>query len=375
MPRNYQTSITSRERNRIHARKTRQRKKALMESLTSKAEGLKAAQIQLKQSINEKNTASILCQLLAKNNTTVGESSSMANNNQQELKSQIEVLMRRSNDDIPDATKVPELPALILPGNHQSKMNDQGSMVAAAEETTNATSASGESAQDDGIDYDLLGKDRSTCTPAELDQIRRERNRMHAKRTRDRKRLFMEEMADVCKKLEDENALLQSHLDSLNGVPPAAAPSASGAFAGYEGYKAEHAVSVTASSPSISAADSHHHSYPPTAPAMPSMESSTLAPTVPSSIHRPSSGGRFDQIQSLLLAANAAFPTASATASGSIDSYSSTFSTSTVSSAEEDNVDSTMNGPPTKRRRRGTSTVSPTRKPTGFRSPPTTIGV
>jgi len=40
---------------------------------------------------------------------------------------------------------------------------------------------------------------------------------MHAKRTRDRKRLFMEEMADMCKILEGENLTLQQHLDELNG--------------------------------------------------------------------------------------------------------------------------------------------------------------
>merc|ERR1719148_257481 len=75
-----------------------------------------------------------------------------------------------------------------------------------------------EEMRSDGIDYELLGKDRSQCTPAELDQIRRERNRMHAKRTRDRKRLFMEEMAGICKVLEEENHILQQHLNYLNGV-------------------------------------------------------------------------------------------------------------------------------------------------------------
>jgi hypothetical protein len=70
---------------------------------------------------------------------------------------------------------------------------------------------------DDGIDYELLGKDRTKCTPVELDRIRRERNRMHAKRTRDRKRHFMEEMTDMCKTLEHENNLLRHHLFSLNG--------------------------------------------------------------------------------------------------------------------------------------------------------------
>ena len=40
----------------------------------------------------------------------------------------------------------------------------------------------------DDIDYDLLSRDRSTCTPEELDRMRRERNRMHARKSRERKR-------------------------------------------------------------------------------------------------------------------------------------------------------------------------------------------
>ena len=43
---------------------------------------------------------------------------------------------------------------------------------------------------------------------------------MHAKRTRDRKRLFMEEMSDMCKQLEDENTLLRRHLQILDGETP-----------------------------------------------------------------------------------------------------------------------------------------------------------
>ena len=54
----------------------------------------------------------------------------------------------------------------------------------------------------------------------QLDQIRRERNRMHAKRTRDRKRIFMEEMEVMIKQLEDENALLQNHFIKLNEAQP-----------------------------------------------------------------------------------------------------------------------------------------------------------
>ena len=118
----------------------------------------------------------------------------------------VEALLTRPEEEIPDPSKLPALQPLILPsGAQHSKRN--GSDISQLQKLPN-----------DGIDYELLGKDRSKCTPAELDQIRRERNRMHAKRTRDRKRLFMEEMAEMCKVLEGENRILQQHLDELNGV-------------------------------------------------------------------------------------------------------------------------------------------------------------
>lgn len=169
----------------------------MLQTLQARAEDLKSEQVKLKLSIHEKNTANILCCLFSNDD---------AKSQQQEEDPRIEALLRRPTEEIPDPSKLPELPALILPGQHNSKKHKVADALPSQE------------LPDDGIDYDLLGKDRSKCSPAELDQIRRERNRMHAKRTRDRKRLFMEEMADMCKQLEDENDILQRHLDELNGV-------------------------------------------------------------------------------------------------------------------------------------------------------------
>ena len=161
-----------------------------MQKLQSRADDLKDDQIRLKQAINEKSTASILVGLFAGGENSVPTDP------------KVEMLMKRTNDDIPDASKIPELPALILPGQHTGKRKS-------------SDDENDEPVLEDGIDYQLLGKDRAHCTPAELDQIRRERNRMHAKRTRDRKRIFMEEMEGMCKTLEEENALLQSHYGEL----------------------------------------------------------------------------------------------------------------------------------------------------------------
>ena len=212
----------------MHARKTRQRKKEQMQHLQGRADDLKKEQIRLRQTINDTNTASIL----------VGLFSIKAQQRPATVEDpMVEQLLRRPIDSIPDATKIPELPALILPGHHSKrskalpssfspdKLSSSG--MSPAVMTSLVTSSSSASAQaqmqengstqfpDDGIDYELLGKDRSKCSPQELDQIRRERNRMHAKRTRDRKRMFMEEMEGIIKTLEKENAMLQRHLDCL----------------------------------------------------------------------------------------------------------------------------------------------------------------
>lgn len=229
--RDFKTSLESRERNRMHARKTRQRKKEHMSVLQDRCAKLRNDQLSLRQSINEKNTASILLGMF-------GKSASANDAASASVDAKVDALMKRSVEDIPDASQIPELPALILPGQHSSKKireaasagvvaavsgdEDSDAMAAAAMPRHPAVNAQGH-LPDDGIDYDLLSKDRAKCTAAELDQIRRERNRMHAKRTRDRKRILMEEMEVLIKQLEEENQALRDHLASLNASGDTAA--------------------------------------------------------------------------------------------------------------------------------------------------------
>ncbi len=194
----------------MHARKTRQRKKEHMQKLQNRADELKLVQIRLKQAISEKNTANILVGLFQN-----GEEGSEGNGSLV-IDPKVEVLLKRSTEDIPDASKIPELPALILLGQNNGKRKATDSE-ADDERGANLSIAD----EEDGIDYALLGKDRSVCTPAELDKIRRERNRMHAKRTRDRKRIFMEEMEVLINQLQEENSLLHAHATKLNiQLPP-----------------------------------------------------------------------------------------------------------------------------------------------------------
>ena len=65
------------------------------------------------------------------------------------------------------------------------------------------------------VEPPILPKDRSLCTPAELEQIRRARNRMHAKRTRDRKKIQQEEVEDNINSLEQENAEIRERICRL----------------------------------------------------------------------------------------------------------------------------------------------------------------
>lgn len=212
----------SRERNKIHARRTRQRKKEHMQDLEKQASELKALQITLKQQINEQNTINILLNF-SSSAASKGLASGNGNAHDCDLKNTgkskneakvlgVDELLKRENDDIPDASKIPELPALVLPGHHNNRKRALDTSSPDAKSNSSNTAAY----PNDGIDYELLAKDRSTCTPAELDKIRRERNRMHAKRTRDRKKRFTEEMESIIKSLHKENELLNCHLASMN---------------------------------------------------------------------------------------------------------------------------------------------------------------
>jgi len=182
----------SRERNKVHARRTRQRKKEHMQVLVTKAADLKQKQISLKSVINEKNTANILLAMFSP------DSSSDSKDANKDLR--IENLLKRSNKEIPDASQITELPALVLPGHNNYRKKEISCI------------PGGSNYPNDGIDYELLTKDRSKCTTFELDKIRKERNRMHAKRTRDRKKRFMDEMEKIIQKLESENDLLSKRL-------------------------------------------------------------------------------------------------------------------------------------------------------------------
>jgi hypothetical protein len=54
------------------------------------------------------------------------------------------------------------------------------------------------------MNQDILLKDKTSCSTSELEMIRRERNRMHAKKTRLRKKKMLTEMEAVSHNVSDD---------------------------------------------------------------------------------------------------------------------------------------------------------------------------
>merc|ERR1719469_1659373 len=183
-----------------------------MQSLQQHIDELRSEQVKLKQVINEKSTANILLDMCG----GAGDEELIP---EQKLDDpEVDQLLKRSAADIPTVPKTNVLPALILPRQGKKGKTQAVDYVEEnklIELTSPMLHAQG--GNKDDINYELLGKDRSACTAVELDKIRRERNRMHAKRTRDRKRILMEEMQGVIKRLEGENQKLKEYAGTMSG--------------------------------------------------------------------------------------------------------------------------------------------------------------
>lgn len=154
----------SRERNRMHARKTRERKKNQMTALQQRIEDLHVQSKQLRLQVDERYTARLLIGL-SQSDTCEGEvavkSSSMLCSDS----------YSNSTDWFREETQIPFQKRVRSPGKY---------------------------------------------TQLERETFRRERNRMHAKRTRDRKKMFFEISEKVITSMEQENKVLRDYLVSIN---------------------------------------------------------------------------------------------------------------------------------------------------------------
>ena len=154
----------SRERNRIHARKTRERKKLQMSLLEARVNELKTETSRLRQLVDERYTADLL----------VGMSL----------------------------------------GGEDKKIPLQSSAMLCGPSTT--TSTTQEQVPEENGSVQKRVRRRGKYTPQEREKIRRERNRMHAKKTRDKKKTQFDLNEQVIQELEKETRVLRDYLVSIN---------------------------------------------------------------------------------------------------------------------------------------------------------------
>uniref|UniRef100_A0A7S2V3V7 BZIP domain-containing protein n=1 Tax=Fibrocapsa japonica TaxID=94617 RepID=A0A7S2V3V7_9STRA len=180
----------SRERNREHARKTRERKKDQLLSLQSRLEDVRKEREHLIRLVEECNTAAILLGLsdvIRKCDTT--ESHKDGEPEEQSLKGK--------NNIAKEACKNPELRQLELELEADKKMKQ-------------SSKCNGINWKD-GYMIDGNGNTKKLSLQ-ELEVLRRERNRAHAKLTRDRKKAYIKMIEQMVERFEKENKKIKQTL-------------------------------------------------------------------------------------------------------------------------------------------------------------------
>ena len=245
----------NRERNREHAKRTRLRKKAVLEGMKTKLLELQRESIRLKHLVDERNTASILLafsstdslsssfssdyglgpqatisdddvaavspvlsaggDIIEKLRTSVSEEIKHQNNHREHVN-------KRTRRDGGTTSLLSSLPP-TLPPSEESSVN----LEAMEDVEIDALDSDNEDAADISNDFQPLPEStvnwktgtvvnaqgfERRLSDGELYQFRKERNRIHAKMTRDRKKLFTSRMQKLIATLERDNAMARSHL-------------------------------------------------------------------------------------------------------------------------------------------------------------------
>lgn len=218
----------SRERNRVHARKTRKRKKVQMESIQVTIENLQEEGRRMRLAVTEWYTANILLVMRGpeaeKEEALKSEAPNHAPNSGPQCKGQ-------PSGSAPAGSTTGANDGLLSKYmTVQSFLERTNAAVAAnnkAYEEAQSRAASESGLMDDSsslgdadeADEGKAGGARGRCkyAPEDRERIRRERNRIHAKRTRDRRKRFMEESEKVMTRLLKENEELRQMLDLIYG--------------------------------------------------------------------------------------------------------------------------------------------------------------
>jgi prefoldin subunit 5 len=234
----------SRERNREHARRTRLRKKAQLESLQSKVKGLQADSKVLKQSLEECSIASILVGLASGETHTMTQSlvNEATVDGEQDLRivgGKRKRFVSDVSDRIPQALKINIDGQNTLIGGGRTHINWKTGIY--SDENGNKRQLNHDHLESlRYVSSTMLSYNRISDTDTRFSTLfpfSRERNRMHAKMTRDRKKSFISTIETTIEKLETDNKrmkealeeVIQTHFKSsacVPGVTPVSSPQA-----------------------------------------------------------------------------------------------------------------------------------------------------
>ncbi|KAJ0411336.1 hypothetical protein ATCC90586_005745 [Pythium insidiosum] len=223
----------SRERNRLHAQRTRIRKRELLENLKERIATLQHEYAQLKQSYESHVTAVYLLSLGGDQdaqqamNGLEKDIADVTGGAEAPLQDVAQVVCV-NDEDVDAAAAASGQTALILhdkscPYYHMDPDDDSGSAMednAVCSCVTSADSKSSLSSPQKPIDGDGLSSPLNSasmlgCSKMEREQIRRERNRLHARRARLRKKLMLEKSQKAVRDMRARNEALRQRLNVL----------------------------------------------------------------------------------------------------------------------------------------------------------------
>jgi len=233
----------NRERNREHAKRTRQRKKEMIEGMKMRLLDLQREAARLEQLLEESNTANILLCLSVRPESAeegINIAGLPAELVTSESVEDLQAKISKGNiiDHLRQRVRAEAAQQREKQLDHVSSSTESNDMDADQQaigmyhpsfQSYTATYKAGQEIDFHAMEQDANhpadnfgGVDINLKTGMTTEDIKRERNRMHAKLTRDRKKLFTSRMQQTIQALERHNQMIRSRLHSMittGGMP------------------------------------------------------------------------------------------------------------------------------------------------------------
>eukprot|EP01031_Cornospumella_fuschlensis_P024606 gene24606-29727_t len=209
----------NRERNREHAKRTRLRKKEMIEGMKVRLLELQRESSRLEQLLEESNTANILLCLGVKPEDKQIVRSESQNRLVSDGDSAVSVPKGNIIDQLRHKVRVEAARTLKTkypPLSPDASAQDQTALFSQQDAAGGAGSGSSEAGGEPEGDNSMMGEPYSSSWVSGVQENqKRERNRLHAKLTRDRKKMFTHKMQQTIQTLERHNHSMRARLQSL----------------------------------------------------------------------------------------------------------------------------------------------------------------